>query len=232
MALFDDDISLGLPTVSPAIPGRWVHSFEEDADGVEVYRPSGFELPPAPRDAIELLRNGTVIMDAVDRCGETSRVNGTWQQPTVDRLALSFADGAVESFMLQAVADVDVDLLRARRLPATSPTISPAIPGRWIHSFEDDHDGIEVYRAGEFDFPPSARTALELLRNGTLVLDEIDAAGGITQVPGRWRQPTDDRLAVSFDGGARDAFILQAVDDVDLGVLNACRLPEPSISSS
>src|SRR5262245_47429312 len=81
------------------------------------------------------------------------------------------------AFTLQAVQDVEPfpGLQRVRRLPEPSPTISPAIPGRWIHSFEEDAGGIEVYRSG-FDFPPAPRDAFELFRNGTFVLDEVDTA--------------------------------------------------------
>lgn len=42
-----------------ALPvGVWVHSFEEDADGIEVYRPSGaFPFPPARRGRATLVFN-------------------------------------------------------------------------------------------------------------------------------------------------------------------------------
>jgi hypothetical protein len=228
MADSTDDVSPGLPTISPAIPGRWVHSWEEDVGGIEVYR-SGFDFPPAPRDAFETFRNGTVVLDEVDSAGATVQVRGRWQQPTIDRLAVSFPENHA-AFTPQAVQDVEPGLLRARRLPEPNPTISPAIPGRWVHSWEEDVDGIEVYRSG-FDFPPAPRDAFETFRNGTVVLDEVDSAGATVQVRGHWQQPTDDRLAVSFDDGEHAPFTLQAVADVEPfpGLLRVRRLPEPTL---
>src|SRR5262245_51643240 len=106
MADSTEDVSFGLPTISPAIAGRWIHSFEEDAGGIEVYR-SGFDFPPAPRDAFELFRNGTFVLDEVDPGGATAQMRGHWQQPTIDRLAMSFDDGEHAAFTLQAVQDVE-----------------------------------------------------------------------------------------------------------------------------
>jgi len=41
---------------------RWWHSFEEDHDDVAVYRPDGFEFPPARgRRGIEVEPDGSVV---------------------------------------------------------------------------------------------------------------------------------------------------------------------------
>jgi hypothetical protein len=108
------------------------------------------------------------------------------------------------------------------------PTISPAIPGRWVHSYEEDVGGVAVYRSAGFEFPPGPHDAFELLRDSTYLQDEVDSAGATVQVRGRWRQPTDDRLAVSFEESDHHPFILQAVEDVERGLLRVRRLPEPS----
>jgi hypothetical protein len=44
--------------------------------------------------------------------------------------------------------------------------------GSWVHSHEEDHDGIEVYRPGDFDFPPSRGRS-----SFTLRADSTAAAG-------------------------------------------------------
>jgi hypothetical protein len=110
-------------TISPAIPGRWIHSREEDAGDVEVYR-RFFDFPSFPRDAFELLRDGTFIQQEVDSSGEvvTEHARGRWRQPTVDRLTVSFDDGVHAGFTLQAVEfSEDLSLLRVRRLAEPSP---------------------------------------------------------------------------------------------------------------
>lgn len=217
------DIADGLPTISPAIPGRWVHHPEEDAGGVEVYR--GGAEPPA-RDALELGRDSSVILEEVDAGGKVQTFRGRWEQPTIDRISVSFTDGAPAPFILQAVDEPDpTGLLRVRRVPVPTPTISVAIPGRWVRWSEDDADGVEVYRAGGADAP--TRDTLELTRQGTFTLDEVATAGATVRRTGRWRQPTDDRLTLVFDAADRPAVTLQAVDDADPGlVLRVRRLPE------
>lgn len=223
------DIADGLPTISPAIPGRWVHQPEEDAGGVEVYR--GGSAAPI-RDAIELGRNSTVVLEEANAAGQIHRVKGHWTQPTIDRIRLTFADGAHAPFILQAVEEPEpTGVLRVRRVPDPTPTISPAIPGRWVHSFEDDAGGVEVYRAEGGDVTTSGRETLELTRQGTFTLDEVGSTGAAVRTTGRWRQPTDDRLTLAFDDADRPAFTLQAVDDTDPGfILRVRRLPEaPSV---
>ena len=107
-------------------------------------------------------------------------------------------------------------------------TISPVIPGRWIHSFEEDDGDIEVYRKF-FDFPPGPRDAFETLRDGTFILEEVGSSGAKEQVRGRWRQPADDRLTVSFADGVHAGFTLQAIElSENLDMLRARRSPEPA----
>ena len=107
-------------------------------------------------------------------------------------------------------------------------TISPVIPGRWIHSFEEDDGDVHVYRKF-FDFPPGPRGAFETLRDGTFILEEVGSSGATVEVTGRWRQPADDRLTVSFADGVHAGFTLQAIElSENLDMLRARRLPEPT----
>jgi len=59
--------------------------------------------------------------------------------------------------------------------------------GRWTHSYEEDHDGISVYRRDDFTFPPArARRGVEFRPDGTFVewvIGRADAPEGRT---GRW----------------------------------------------
>lgn len=109
-------------------------------------------------------------------------------------------------------------------------TISPAIPGLWIHSREEDESDIEVYRRF-FDFPSFPRDAFELLRDHTFIQGQINSSEAVIaeQVRGRFRQPGDDRLTVSFDDGVHAGFTLQAVElSEDLDLLRVRRWAEPS----
>jgi hypothetical protein len=114
--------------------------------------------------------------------------------------------------------------------PVDQVTISPAIPGLWIHSREEDIGDIEVYRRF-FDFPSFPRDAFELLRDHTFIQEEVDSSGAVVaeRARGRFRQPADDRLTVSFDDGVHAGFTLQAVElSQDLDLLRVRRWAEPS----
>ena len=63
-----------------ALVGHWVHSHEEDSEGVRVFRPRSFHFPPSRgRRAIDLRRDGTV---GHTRPGPTDRrqaSEGRWE---------------------------------------------------------------------------------------------------------------------------------------------------------
>ncbi|MFI5893460.1 hypothetical protein ACIA5D_25485 [Actinoplanes sp. NPDC051513] len=61
-------------------PGRWTHSHEEDHDGVEVYRPAGYDFPPARgRSGIEFRPDGTYIDWAIGRGDANEARPGRWE---------------------------------------------------------------------------------------------------------------------------------------------------------
>ena len=37
----------------------------------------------------------------------------------------------------------------------------PDLAKRWAHSFEEDHDDVEVYRPFDYEFPPANETLIE-----------------------------------------------------------------------
>jgi hypothetical protein len=94
-------------------------------------------------------------------------------------------------------------------------SLPPEIFRHWIHSREEDAEGVEVYRPEGFNFPPAfARDGFEMFIDGRFVQDDIGPADGIVQVPGRWTQVADRRVSVSFDQSysARDGYTFELVD--------------------
>jgi hypothetical protein len=60
------------------------------------------------------------------------------------------------------------------------------LEGRWRHSFEEDHEGIRVYRPDDYDFPPSRRRGgVEFGADGTFI-DWGPAAPDVNGRPGSW----------------------------------------------
>ncbi|MFI9237956.1 hypothetical protein [Streptomyces sp. NPDC053079] len=70
---------------------RWVHSREEDGDGVTVYRPGGYAFPPARgRRAMEFAADGTFVDHPIGRGDAPDSVRGSWHTEDGRHLALSF----------------------------------------------------------------------------------------------------------------------------------------------
>lgn len=75
------------------ISGRWLHSFEEDSGDVRVYRPEGYDFPPARgRAGIELLPDGTFIDMQIGPTDAHQNVQGRWEYVGTGIIRLSFDD--------------------------------------------------------------------------------------------------------------------------------------------
>ncbi|MFK4086498.1 hypothetical protein ACI2LF_20475 [Kribbella sp. NPDC020789] len=68
------------------------------------------------------------------------------------------------------------------------------MPGRWTHSFEEDHDGVTVYRRDDYAFPPArGRRGVQFRPDGTLLRYTLGRADAPEERPaGRWS--TDGRI--------------------------------------
>ena len=66
--------------MSSAVPGRWVHSREEDTEHVRTYRPSHWSLPLSrvPRHLLELEPNGRVVsyVGGAADCAQDEKAGG------------------------------------------------------------------------------------------------------------------------------------------------------------
>jgi hypothetical protein len=77
---------------------------------------------------------------------------------------------------------------------------------RWGHSFEEDHDGVLVYRPADFDFPRArGRAGLEFRADGGFVDWQVGAGDARQPHPGTWRLDGEGRLTLAAAGGERGA---------------------------
>lgn len=61
--------------------------------------------------------------------------------------------------------------------------------GRWVHSYEDDHDGLSVFRRPEFPFPPArGRRGIEFTADGGFIEWAIGRGDASQARPGRWER--------------------------------------------
>jgi len=97
---------------SGQLHGRWMHSFEEDHDGVLVYRPEGYDFPPARgRDGIEFRPDGSYVDWAIGRGDASEPRPGVWQPAPGGRVQVSTAAG--EQRVLEVVR-LEPDRLEVR----------------------------------------------------------------------------------------------------------------------
>ena len=63
------------------LPGRWIHSWEEDAGGNQVYRPEGYDFPLSrrPRESVELRPDGTLILGEPSASDSLREAQGRWE---------------------------------------------------------------------------------------------------------------------------------------------------------
>ena len=95
-------------------------------------------------------------------------------------------------------------------IPADLP---PAIFAHWVHSREEDAEGLEVFRPESFEFPASfGRDGFEMHENGAFVQEDVGPADGVVRVPGRWSLLGPRQVAVSFHGTAtREGYTFEIV---------------------
>ncbi|QDQ90960.1 zinc metalloprotease [Rhodococcus sp. WB9] len=105
---------------------------------------------------------------------------------------------------------------------AASALVARSAAGRWRHSFEEDHDGVRVYRPAEFDFPRArGRGGIEFRPDGSFVDWAIGRGDANEAREGTWVPADDGRLEVTTAAGdSRTVRVVRLEDDrleLDLG---------------
>ena len=87
---------------------------------------------------------------------------------------------------------------------------------KWIHSYEEDSAGYQVYRPADYNFPPSrGRKGLEILPENGFILYDIAPADGHQKVKGSWASPEANHLQVELAGKSADNFTMQILEYSD-----------------
>jgi hypothetical protein len=101
---------------------------------------------------------------------------------------------------------------------------------RWIHSHEEDHGILHVYRPESFDFPPSfGRDGFEMCPDGEFVQEDIELADGTVRTRGRWVMHENRVVTVTLDGHTQCrlsrtlTFGILSVDDAVLRIIRLTR---------
>jgi hypothetical protein len=99
---------------------KWMHSFEEDKEGIMVYRPTEYDFPRARgRDGIEFRSDGVFILWGIGPTDAPRGINGHWRVESPGRVLVSF-EGNVQPPRILEILQIDAEILKVRQLPASS----------------------------------------------------------------------------------------------------------------
>ena len=86
----------------------------------------------------------------------------------------------------------------------------PAIFQKWLHSYEEDTQGIKIYRPSSFDYPIGwGRHGMKFKDDGTYILYDIAPNDEMVQICGNWKSLSKDQLEITFPAGEKETFILE-----------------------
>lgn len=102
---------MGAPDDPPSVQGSWTHSFEEDASGIEVYRPTGtFPFPPSRRGRDRLTFDEDQVIVSVPGPDDRARPRATLRR--VGASGFRESETGAEGF---EIVEATPDVLRIRR---------------------------------------------------------------------------------------------------------------------
>ncbi len=94
----------------------WIHSYEEDANNIKVYRPSTYKFPLSRgRGGFEIKKNGHFIHHGIGSTDRTTKVNGNWTNSEPDIIKVEFGEERPASFKLKILSS-DNDLLKVEKI--------------------------------------------------------------------------------------------------------------------
>lgn len=97
-----------------------MHSFEEDMNGITVYRPDNYEFPRARgRKGIEFRPEGVFIDWEIGRTDAPHGINGHWEIEGSGRVRVSFEENIRPPRILE-ILQIDAEILKVNQLPISS----------------------------------------------------------------------------------------------------------------
>ncbi len=95
---------------------RWIHSFEEDSDQAQVYRPQSWDFPLSrrPREAFELRADGTAQLFLPGAEDRPEAADASWTEEEGELIIRSAKKATRGAFNLRIVESA-ADKLVARR---------------------------------------------------------------------------------------------------------------------
>jgi hypothetical protein len=94
---------------------HWIHSHEEDTQDVRVYRPAGYDFPPARgRRGFEFREGGALVYFGIARADGSELFPGRWTIAGTTRVRIDVDNERIQPFILEVVS-CDDETLKVRR---------------------------------------------------------------------------------------------------------------------
>jgi hypothetical protein len=104
-----------LEDLQTCILRHWIHSHEEDAQGVVVYRPANYNFPPSRgRIGFDFREGGELVYYGIARADGSEESSGSWVIEGPNRVRIKVDSERVQPFVLQVVSCYD-QALKVRR---------------------------------------------------------------------------------------------------------------------
>ena len=95
---------------------KWLHSYEEDAGNLKIYRPLTFDFPLGwGRDGMTFTKDGGFVLHDIAPNDTLMQISGHWKATTETRLEISFPSGEKEAFILE-IKDLNSKTLKIIKL--------------------------------------------------------------------------------------------------------------------
>jgi len=87
------------------ILGHWIHSHEEDAQDVMVYRPENYNFPPSRgRRGFEFREGGELVYFGIDRANGAEQFSGSWVIEGSNLVRINVNSDRIRPFVLHVVS--------------------------------------------------------------------------------------------------------------------------------
>jgi hypothetical protein len=111
-------IWLPLRSVGQRLPDnlfhRWVHSYEEDTENAEVFRPPSYEFPPSRgREGFDIRKDGSFTLLGPGRSDRSAAIAGHWVRSRDGILVVTFEEIYLNRRI--QIIEVDSQVLRIKR---------------------------------------------------------------------------------------------------------------------
>ncbi|MNC24717.1 hypothetical protein D3C76_117700 [compost metagenome] len=96
--------------------GTWKHAYEEDANGIAVYRPAGNSFASSERrEELEIRQDGTFSRIVLGRSDAPDILKGEWQQKNDKLIHVSYEDAGLAPQQLE-ITESKQDILKLRKV--------------------------------------------------------------------------------------------------------------------